>query len=142
MGLLGKLLGGAPKHPPLDPQSSAARMLERWRPSLEPFVKQVKDRMELIPTEPALYAFIGKPPGAFGVAWIKDGKVHNLKSLMQERGLSAQRVQVLSDDLRESYKRHQGDARFTAEVAGSEVTVTPSEVFARDVEKIIHELEG
>ena len=59
---------------------------------------------------------------------------------MMERGLSPQRVQVLSDNLRSAYVRHREDPRFAATIAGKSVVVTPSEAFARDVEKIIQEV--
>ena len=113
MGLLGSLFGSKePEHPPL----------------------------ELIPTENDLYVFIGKPPDAFGMVWWHGGEEHNFKSLMKQKGLNQIRMQLLSDALRDSYKKHAGDVRYSSDVAGEKVTVTPSELFAADVEKIIHEV--
>lgn len=140
MGLLGNLFGKGKEYPPLDMGSSAAKNLERFRPDVESFAGKVNDRLELIPTTDSLYVFIGKPPDAFGVVWWKDGKEHNFKSLMKDKGLPQTRVQLLSDELRDSYKRHEADERFAATVAGKQVTVTPSEAFAADVDKIIHEV--
>jgi hypothetical protein len=137
MGLLGNLFGKEKEFPPLEPDSVAASHLERFRPDLEGFLGKVNDRLELIPTGSSLYAFVGKPPDTFGVVCWQGGSEHNFKTLMQERALSQTRVQLLSDELRDSYKRHAGDERFAATVAGKRVVVTPLETFAADVEKII-----
>jgi hypothetical protein len=140
MGFLGNLFNKEKDLPALEPGSAAAGQLEPFRPDLERFLGKVNDRLELVPTETSLYAFIGKPPGAFGMIWWRDGSEHNFKTLMQERSLSQLRVQRLSDELRDSYKRHAGDERYTTTVAGKQVVVTPSATFAADVEKIIHEV--
>jgi hypothetical protein len=60
---------------------------------------------------------------------------------MKAKGLTQMRMQLLSDALRDSYKKHRADARFSMTLGGRMVTVTPSDVFAADVEKIIHEVE-
>jgi len=141
MGILGNLFGKEKNFPALEPGSAAASQLEPFRPDLERFLGKVNDRLEVVPTGNSLYAFIGKPPGAFGMIWWSDGSEHNFKTLMQERSLSQLRVQRLSDELRDSYKRHADDERYTTMVAGKQVVVTPSETFAADVEKIIHEVD-
>ena len=53
---------------------------------------------------------------------------------------AAARVQLLSEKLRESYVKHRQDPRYAATVAGRKVTVTPSESFAKDVERVIEEV--
>ena len=111
------------------------------RAELEAFAGKVSDKLEFIPTEKAVYCFVGKPPDAFGIVWWSDGQEHNFKTLMKAKGLTQMRVQLLSDALRDSYKKHREDARFSTTFAGRKVTVTPSDVFAADVEKIIHEVE-
>lgn len=140
MGFLGSLFSKEKEYPPLDAGSNTAKKLERYRPDLEQFARKVNDRLEVIPTDGALHVFIGKPPDTFGIVWWKDGQEHNFKTLMEDKGLDQIRIQLLSDALRDSYKRHQGDERFSALIAGKKVTVTPSEAFAADVEKIIHEV--
>lgn len=140
MGLLGNLFGKGKEYPPLDAGSAAAKRIERFRGQLEGFASKVNDRLELIPTDSTLYAFVGKPPDAFGVVWWRDGEEHNFKTLMKAKALPQTRIQLLSDELRDSYKRHAADERFSSTVAGKQVTVTPSEAFAADVEKIIHEV--
>jgi len=141
MGLFSSLLGSKEKeYPPLDPASPASRRLEGFRADIQSFASKVNDKLEFIPTEKAVYAFIGKPPDAFGIVWWSDGEEHNFKTLMKAKGLNQMRIQLLSDALRDSYKRHQEDARFSTTIAGKKATVTPSETFAADVEKIIHEV--
>jgi hypothetical protein len=141
MGFLGNLLHKEKDLPALEPGSVVASRLEPFRPELERFLGKVNDRLELVPTENSLYAFIGKPPGTFGMIWWRDGSEHNFKTLMQDRALSQLRVQRLSDELRDSYKRHAGDERFATTVAGKQVVVTASETFAADVEKIIQAVD-
>lgn len=141
MGFLGSLLGSKEKeYPPLDANSPAAQRLEKVGTQLQTFAAKVSDKLELIPTEKAVYCFVGKPPDAFGVVWWSDGQEHNFKTLMKAKGLTQMRVQLLSDELRDSYKKHQGDERFSTTLAGRKVTVTPSLPFAADVDRIIHEI--
>jgi len=140
MGLFGSLFSKEPQLPPLDPAAPAAGMLDRHRREIESFAGKVKDRLELVPTEKTLYVFVGKPPDAFGVVWLRDGKEHNVKTLMQEHNLPQPRVQVLSDNLRASYVRHREEPRFAATVAGRTVTVTPSQALAQEVERVISEV--
>jgi hypothetical protein len=140
MGLLGSLLGKEKALPALEPGSAAATQVERFRPVLERFLDKVHDRLELVPAGDTLYAFVGKPPGAFGMVWWRDGNEHSFKTLMQEHSLSQQRIQKLSDALRESYKQHAADERYSATVGGKTVTVTPSPGLAADVERIIREV--
>jgi hypothetical protein len=137
MGLFGSLFTKEKEFPPLPAGDPAAALLERHVKAFEEFAGKTSDKLELIPTESTLYVFVGKPPDAFGVVWLRDGKQINLKSLMAEHGLPQPRVQILSDNLRESYVKHRDDPRYAATVAGRKVTVTPSEVFARDVERVI-----
>lgn len=141
MGFLSSLFGKGTDLRTLEPESVAASQLEPFRPELERFVGRVNDRMELVPAEDSLYAFIGKPPGAFGMIWWRDGGEHNFKTLVQDRAVSQLRVQKLVEELRDSYKRHVGDERFTTTVAGRQVVVTPSEALAADVEKIIEAVD-
>ena len=140
MGLFGSLFSKEKDLPPLDPGAGAAKLLEKHGSSFSSFAGHVKDKLELIPTESTLYVFVGKPPDAFGVVWLRDGKEHNVKTLMQEHKLPQPRIQILSDKLRESYVRHREDERYSATVAGKKVTVTPSETFAKDVERVIAEV--
>lgn len=138
MGFLSSVFGEKKDaHPQLDRESVAGRRIVQRQAELEAFVRKVKDRIEIVPAQDATYLFIGKPPGSFGVAWLAGGREHSMKTLMQERGLSAGNVQILSDQLREVYKAHLGAERFQTQVAGTTVLVTPSEALAEDVRRII-----
>lgn len=141
MGFLGKLFGGETEHQPLDPSSAAATRLERDRGVLEAFVKKVHDQLELVPGARATYVFIGRPPDAFGIAWIEHGEDHNFKRLMSEKGLSQGEVQVRSDELRQAYLRSKEEPRYTAELGGKHVLVTPSATLESELVDIIHRVE-
>jgi hypothetical protein len=142
MGFLDSILGhGHKDHPPLDDGSAAARRLDAQRESLEQFAAKVKDKLELVPDSDAVYIFVGKPPGTFGIAWLKDGAEHNLKTMIQQRGLAPASAQTIAERLRETYEAHQQAERYSRTVAGRTVTVTPSEAFAADIRRIIIEIE-
>jgi hypothetical protein len=139
MGFLTSILGYQ-NHPPLDPGTAAAGRLEAQRQPLEQLVTKVNDRLELVPAPDAIYVFVGKPPGTFGIAWLRDGTEHNLKTLIQERGFTSAEVQAISDTLRQVYRAHRGAERYQTTVAGKKVAVTPSEAFAADVRRTILEI--
>jgi hypothetical protein len=140
MGIFDKLLGKGQNYPPLDPASPAASRLNTLQQQLEPFVKQVSDKMEIVPLEKEAVVFIGKPPDAFGAAWVHNGKISNFKTLMQDKKLPPDQVQLLSDKLRDAYVRSKDAGRFSAAIAGKTVIVTPSEALERDVTKVFQEL--
>ncbi|ABS28000.1 hypothetical protein [Anaeromyxobacter sp. Fw109-5] len=138
MGFLSSVFGEKKDtHPALDRDSVAGRRIAQRQLELESFVRKVKDRIELVPAQDATYVFIGKPPGSFGVAWLADGREQSMKTLMQERGLSAANVQILSDQLRDVYSAHMNEERYQADIAGKSVLVTPSDALAADVRRIV-----
>jgi hypothetical protein len=141
MGFLGRLFGEK-EHHPLDPSSPAATRLDRDRSVLEAFARKVHDKLELVPGTRATYVFIGRPPDAFGIAWIEHGEEHNFKRLMSEKGLSQREVQVRSDELRAAYTRSKEEPRFTAELGGKDVLVTPSATLEAELVDIVHRVEG
>jgi hypothetical protein len=138
MGFLGKLFGSEQEHQPLDPASPAARRLERDKGVLEEFAHKVHDKLEFVPGSRATYVFIGKPPDAFGIAWIEYGEEHNFKRLMKDKGLSQAQVQVRSDELRQAYLRSKDEPRYRADVGGKHVLVTPSSRLEEELVEIIH----
>lgn len=142
MGLLGNLFGGEKEHPGLDASSSVAGRLEKNREMLEGFANRVKDKLEVVPGERGIYVFVGKPPGAFGIVWFHEGVESNFKILMKEKGLTPQQAQLTSDELRDAYKRHQEEPRYSWALAGRKVTVTPSPALAQDVSGIISKVAG
>jgi len=139
MGLLGKLFGGEKERPQLDPSSAAGLRMERHRDVVAAFAAKLHDKLEVVPGEQVLYAFIGNPPDAFGVAWFIGGEEHNLKTLMKARGLSQGQVQHISNELRAAYVRAADEPRFTWDTGKKRVVVTPSPVLERELAKIVHE---
>lgn len=142
MSLLGKLFGEKEHHLELEPSSRAATLIDRDRETIEEFVRRVHDKLELVPGDRATYVFIGHPPDAFGIAWLESGEEHNFKRLMKEKGLSQAEVQLRSDELRDAYRRSEGQPRYETTIAGKRVRVTPSEELEREVVGIIHRVES
>lgn len=142
MGLLAGLFGGEKEFPALDRSDPTAVRVERHREMLEPFAKRVQDKLEIVPGERGVYIFVGKPPKSFGIVWFHDGIEQNFKLLMKEKGLSTATVQTLSDQLRDAYARTQSEPRYSWELAGRKVLVTPSASLQRDVAQIIGSIAG
>jgi hypothetical protein len=142
MGLFDKLTGKGKEYPPLDQSTPGAERLEKVRAQIESLAQQVKDNFEVVVGDTSEYILIGKPPSAFGVAWFEDGKVNNIKALMQGNNLSQIQVQLISDKLREAYERSGDTPRYSAPIAGRKVVVTPSKTLGQDISRIIHEITG
>ena len=142
MGFLGKLFGSEKELPPLDPSSPAAKLIEKQKSVLEAFVGKLKDPVELVPGDVAIYAFIGRPPDRFGIAWFeKDGSEHNLKTLVQAKKLTVLQQNTLSTHLRQAYEKHTADPRFSMTLGGKKVKVTPAAGLEKDLVRVIHEVE-
>ena len=138
MGFLSKLFGGE-EHPPLDPASPAGARFERHREVAVAFAGRLHDRLEVVPGEKVLYAFIGNPPDAFGIAWFEGGDEHNLKTLMKAKGLSNQALNRISRELREAYVAFRAEPRFAVQAGKKKIVVTPSAALEKELVKIIHE---
>lgn len=140
MGLFGNLFGGGkPQHPPLDPSTPEGKRMERYRDVVTEFAGRLHDRLEVVPGERVVYAFIGKPPDAFGIAWFEGGEEHNLKTLMKARGLTAAQGARISEELRQAYVECQGEPRYAFEAGKKTVVVHPSATLERRLVSIIHE---
>ena len=122
MGMLDKLFGGKNDYPPLPADNDAMTRLDGVKPQLEELANRVNDHLEVVPGEQEAYVYLGKPPKRFGIAWLHDGKVDGLNELVEEYKLS----------------QHASDApRYSAEVAGKQVTVIPSRGLGKEVHQII-----
>lgn len=137
MSFLDKLFGGGKKYPELDDTSPAAKQLAAVKNYLEELTDKVKDPLEVVPAEDSAYVFIGNPPKNFGMAWIENGKVHNFKTLSQEKGVEQKKLLKLVDKLADAYSQRESLSRFTATIGARPITVTPSKELASDVKNII-----
>jgi hypothetical protein len=141
MGFLGKLFGQGEAHPPLDAGSPAGQAIASHQKELEEIANKVRDPLEAVPGDRALYVFIGRPPDRFGIVWFHEGREDNLKNLMKTRGLAQREVQALSDAVRRAYVAAQGDPRFTHRAADKEITVRHSPALAEALAGILHRVE-
>ncbi len=140
MGFLEKMFGGSKTYPELDPSSPAIGRLEQFRAQLEELTADVKQPLEVVPGDERAFVFIGKPPKKFGIAWIENGKINNLKSLVEDQHVDPQRVQALADRLKQIYEANQQDRRFSTRIGDRNVVVTPSDKFRHEVRNVIEEV--
>ena len=137
MGLLEKLFSSKPDFPAIDPGSTAAARVAEVEQELGDLAAKVKDPLEVVPAEQAAYVFIGKPPKKFGLAWIHDGQVSGLNTLVEEHGLKPPEVAGVVDQLREASESNQDVKRYTAKGQDVDVVVTPSSGLEKEVHEII-----
>lgn len=138
MGMFDRWFGGVKEYPPLAADSQARHFLDEISPELEGLAIDVKDKLEVVPSDHEAFVFIGKPPKRFGLAWIHDGKVSSFQSLVEERHLSAEKSDQLLDELRGAYQHALDAPRYSAMVADRKVTVTPSLKLEQEVHEIIN----
>ncbi len=129
-----------PQHPDLAEDSMAAERIAAISANLEKLARDVRDPMEVVPTDDGAYVFIGKPPKKFGVAWIEGGEIKSFKTLMEEHGMSSQEVVKISDKLRDIYVRHHDCEHYCAKIADRDIVVTPSEPLENEVREVLTNL--
>jgi len=140
MGILGQFFGGKHNYPSLDSSAPAARQLEAVRPPLEKLANETKDPLEVVPAEDSVYIFVGKPPKKFGIVWIEDGdKIVNFKSLVDEKGLTEDSLQNLSEKLRKAYIAHQDKPRYVTRISDREVVVIPSTSLLNNLKSVVEQ---
>ena len=137
MGMLDKLFGGKNDYPPLPADNDALARLDKVKPQLEELANRVKDNLEVVPGEQEAFVYLGKPPKRFGIAWLHDGKVDGLNELVAEHKLSQLQVQKLIGALSAAYEHASDAPRYSAEIAGKQVTVIPSTGLGKEVHQII-----
>jgi hypothetical protein len=140
MSLFGNLFSSKPDYPAIDPASTAASRIAEVESQLGELAGQVKDPLEVVPSEHAAYVFIGKPPKKFGLAWIHDGEVSGLNTLVEEHGLKPLEVEKVLDQLRDAYERNADVNRFSATIQDRDVVVTPSAQLEKEVHEIIDDV--
>ena len=137
MGIFDKFFGAQKTYYPLEETNPLAKHLEDIREPLEDLANQANDSLEVVPASDATYVFIGKPPSQFGIAWMKDGEVFNLKKLADQKKLSASTIAKTSDELSKAYKRSKEAKRYSTKVGSCSCLVTSSETLGKDVDNII-----
>ena len=141
MGLLSKLFSSQEEsYPALPADSYATQRVNAVQTELQTLADETEERLEVVPAERAAYVFVGKPPKKFGLAWIHDGKVSNLKTLVEEHGVNPIKLERITDHLREAYQHSMGEARYSTQIGQREVIVTPSNALEDEVHKIIHDV--
>jgi hypothetical protein len=140
MGFFDKMLGKTPQYPDLAGDSTAAKQLAAIKSNLEKLAHDVRDPMEVVPSNDGAYVFIGKPPKNFGIAWIEGDQIKSFKTLVEEHGMSTKDVAKLSDELREVYTRYHDTEHYHATIANRDVVVTPSKPLEDEVRNILTNL--
>ena len=143
MAILGKIFGGKPDYPPLESSTPAAKQLETVRSPLEKLANETNDPLEVVPAEDSAYIFLGKPPKKFGIAWIEGGdKIVNLKSLVDEKGISPDNLNHLSEELRKAYIAYQNKPRYVTKISDREVVVIPSTSLLNNLKNVVEQTVG
>jgi hypothetical protein len=137
MSLFGSLFSSKPDYPAIDPSSTAAMRISEVEEQLGELAGRTRDPLEIVPAEHAAYVFIGKPPKNFGLAWIHDGEISGLNTLVEEHGLQPKEVQKVVEELRVAYERNADVNRFCAKVQDRDMVVTPSAKLEHEVHDII-----
>ena len=139
MGILDTVFRRKLQCPPLDPTSAASAHIAARSALLEPLIRKIHVRLELVPAADTVYVFLDKPPGAFGLAWFENGREVNFTSLKADQGVSQGRIQILSKKIAAAYKKSAGTARYALTIAGREVQVTPSDELSAAIKQAIDE---
>jgi hypothetical protein len=143
MGIMGKFFGAKVDYPALDSSAPAARYLESVRPPIEKLMDETGEPLEVVPSEETTYVFIGKPPKKFGIAWIEGrDKVVNFKSLVAEKGFTNDRLENLSEKLKEAYIAHEDKPRYLTKINDRDVVVIPSESLLDYLKGVVEQTVG
>jgi hypothetical protein len=143
MGIMGKFFGAKVDYPALDSSAPAAKYLESVRPPIQKLLDETNDALEVVPAEDTTYIFIGKPPKKFGIAWIEGGdKIVNFKSLVAEKGFTNDRLEKLSEKLKEAYIAHQDKPRYMIKISDRDVVVIPSESLLDNLKGVVEQTVG
>lgn len=140
MGLFSRLFGGGPEYPPLPPDSPLNARVRDLNDHLSDLARQVRQPLEVLPLPNAAYVFIGKPPKNFGMAWVHDGEVSGLNTLVQEKGVSPSAVEELMTKLQDAYVAAEDAQRYAADLGGRQVVVTDSPTLTAQVDSVVRKL--
>lgn len=136
MGILDKIFGSKPSYPPLPDGDMAMSQLDEVKAPLETLAHKVSDHLEVVPAAHDAFVFLGKPPEAFGLAWIHDGQITSLRDLVKQHHLKESEIERLLAQLGEAYEHASQTPRYTAEIGGKTMVVIPS----RSLEQEMHQI--
>lgn len=138
MGLLGKLFGKETAYPELDSSVPEYGTVQSYKKHLEKFAENISSDMEVLPFENRLFIFIGNPPRNFGLAWIEDTYMYNLKGVVKEKGISPSEFQKISEELRAAYERHKDSInKYTLQLPNTLAVINSSRALGEEVSAII-----
>jgi hypothetical protein len=141
MSLFGNLFSGrTPDYPPLDDNSRTGKKVAEVEHEIQELIHKVSQPLEVVPSDHAAYVFIGKPPKKFGLAWIHDGEISGLNTLIEEHGVTPAEIENTMDQLREAYSRHHDAAHYTTTIDQRTVVVTASDALEHEVHDIIDKI--
>ena len=139
MGLFRSLFSNPmPEYPKLDTDSWAGKRVSAVDPELHQLASRVSRPLEIVPSDHAVYVFIGKPPKKFGLAWIHDGNGRGFFRLVQEYGVTPAQVGRALDELRSAHAGHLDAEHYLATIGQRKVVVTVSEFLQTEVDRIIN----
>ncbi len=127
-------------YPELGADNPAAGQVQEVEQPLKDLMTQVSDPLEVIPSDGYAYVFIGKPPKKFGVAKIEEGQVQSFVAAAREKGLDQVKIQKLNEKFRDAYEQNMDAQRYTINVAGKEVVVTPCKELVQEVNQIMNSM--
>ncbi|MBU0728562.1 MAG: hypothetical protein KKE17_15580 [Proteobacteria bacterium] len=99
--------------------------------------EQLSEPLEVVPDDDCAFVFIGNPRQELNMAWIEKGNIHNLQNLADSKGMGQDQFAGMVDKLKEAYQRSEDHQRFTSNIGGKEVVITPSFALAGEVKQII-----
>ena len=136
MSIFSRLFGKDRDYPPLDETNPATEQLKAIREPLQKLAKEVSDPLEVVPSQGTAYVFVGKPPKKFGLVWIHDGEVSNLKNLVQDKGIKPAQLQNIVEELTKAYEHSVEAKRYVTTLGERQLVVTPNP----ELEKTVHEI--
>jgi hypothetical protein len=140
MGLFDGMFGQ--KHADLDPSGTAAGKIAEHGDAFESFATSANDRIEVVVGDGSLYAFIGKPPKAFGLLWFDGDGRHDVRSMMESKAMTREAASQLVGELPAIYSRHGADERFSYKVGSKGIIVTPSAAFHAEIQQAVARAQG
>lgn len=137
MGFFSKMFGGGADYPELDPKDPASGRLAEVEEALKSLAEKTRDRLEVVPGQEKAFVFVGKPPKQFGLVWVEGAEVQNLKDFLATHQIDKKRAGKLVEALTRAYEKCQADPRYSTEMAGRKLVVTPSDRLASEVERVL-----